>query len=196
MVLALLGVTLIASASLGFVYSLTKAPIEKAEMEKQSNAIAAVLPEFKELGEPYKILPNEGRDSLEIYPALDQDGETIANAIKTYTYNGYSGYIEVMVGIDKNNSITGFEVLKHTETPGLGAKMHKWHSDTTKVRQNLIGRTFENGSLKVSKDGGDIDAITAATITSRALLDALNRANTSIEGIDAYSGATSDNNEE
>lgn len=190
MVAALFAVTLIASASLGLVYNVTKSPIERAELEKQNNAIAAVLTHFTELGTPYKLLPPEGRDSIEIFPAMDENGEVVANAVKTYTYSGFSGYIEVMVGIDNENTITGFRVLRHAETPGLGSKMEQWHNDTEKPGQNLVGRTLTDGELKVSKDGGDVDAITAATITSRALIDAINRANATIGELDTYSGAT------
>ena len=177
MVVALLGVTLIASASLGLVYDVTKAPIEKAGMEKQTRAIADVLPEFDSLGTPYKLLPTDGKDSIEVFPALDKDNKEIAKAIKTYTYKGFSGYIEVMVGIDKQGTISGFSVLKHAETPGLGSKMNEWFSNVEKPSQNIIGLKLGNESLKVSKDGGSVDAITAATITSRAFLDAINRAN-------------------
>lgn len=177
MVIALFGVTLIASTSLGLVYDVTKAPIAKAETDKQTNAIAAVLPPFEKLGEPYKLLPDDGKDSIEVFPALDKENNEVAKAIKTYTYKGFSGYIELMVGIDKEGVISGFRVLKHAETPGLGSKMDEWFSNSEKPSQNLIGLKLGNESLKVSKDGGSIDAITAATISSRAFLDAVNRAN-------------------
>ncbi len=194
MLVALFGVTLIASASLGLVYNVTKSPIERAELEKQNNAIAAVLPQFEELGTAYKKFPPEGRDSVDIFPALDQNGEIVAHAVKSYTYSGFSGYIEIMVGIDVNNTITGFRVLRHAETPGLGSKMEQWHNDTEKPGQNIVGRTLNEEGLKVSKDGGDVDAITAATITSRALMDALNRANATVSDLDSYTGATPVNN--
>lgn len=192
MVIALFGVTLVASASLGLVYDVTKAPIAKAELTKQTNAIAAVLPEFETLGEPYTLLPEDGKDSIVVFPALDANNNEIAKAIKTYTNKGFSGYIEVMVGIDKEGVVSGFKVLKHAETPGLGSKMDDWFSSAEKPSQNVIGRKLGTDALKVVKDGGDIDAITAATITSRAFLDAINRANATANSqyLNGYSGAT------
>ncbi|MDA3929712.1 MAG: RnfABCDGE type electron transport complex subunit G [Prolixibacteraceae bacterium] len=180
MVIALFGVTLIASAALGLVNDATIEPIAKAEMEKQTNAIAAVLTEFDSLGIAYKFLPSEGKDSIQIFPALNAEGEIISNAIKSYTYKGFSGYIEVMVGISNDGIISGYQVLKHAETPGLGSKMGLWFSNAEKPNQNVIGKSMSAGSLSVSKDGGSIDAITAATISSRAFLDAVNRAYSTI----------------
>ncbi len=192
MVIALLGVTLVASASLGLVYDATKAPIAKAEMDKQTNAIAAVLPAFDKLGETYKMLPTDGKDSIEIFPALDANNTEVGKAVKTYTNKGFSGYIEIMVGFDKQGSISGFKVLKHAETPGLGSKMDEWFSNAEKESQYIIGLTPGNSALKVKKDGGNIDAITAATISSRAFLDAINRANATANSqyIDGSSSAT------
>jgi len=86
-----------------------------------------------------------------------------------------------MVGIDKKGNFSGFEVLEHAETPGLGSKMNVWFKNTEKPNQNIIGKNPNSTKFEVSKDGGDIDAITASTITSRAFLDALNRAYNSYE---------------
>ena len=176
MLLSLFGVTLIASAVLGLVNDATKAPIAKAEMEKQTKAIAQVLPEFDHLNATLKLMPIDGKDSIEVYPAVNAAGEVIGNAVKSYTYKGFSGYIEVMVGIDNNGQLTGYQVLKHAETPGLGAKMGIWFNNADKPGQNVIGRSLKDETLSVSKDGGSVDAITAATISSRAFLDAINRA--------------------
>jgi electron transport complex protein RnfG len=193
MVISLFGVTLIASASLGLVNDVTEGPIAQTELKKQEMALAAVLPEYDHLGEVIKVLPKDAPDSVEIYPAYGADGEEIASAVKTYTYSGFSGYIEVMVGIDDDGEITGFQVLKHAETPGLGSKMDDWFGNTEKPGQSVVGRSFPDGGLSVSKDGGEVDAITAATITSRAFLDALNRAHrclNNVWGTDSNSGAT------
>lgn len=175
MLAALLGVSLVASASLGLVNDLTRDAIAASEIRKQTEALAAVLPKFDSLGHSYKVLPSNGKDSVEIYPALDRQGETIARAVKTYTYNGFGGYIEVMVGFDAQGTVTGYQVLKHAETPGLGTKMTSWFNDATREKQCVIGKNPQQSKFSVSKDGGDIDAITAATISSRAFLDAINR---------------------
>lgn len=183
MLTALFGVTFIASAILGLIYDLTKAPIAQAELNKQTSAVSAVLPEFNTLGTAYKLLPTDGIDSIEVYPALDADSTIIACAIKTYTNKGFSGDIEIMVGIDNEGVISGYQVLRHAETPGLGSKMNEWFSNTEKPGQNIIGRNISDKELQVSKDGGDVDAITAATISSRAFLDAVNRANKTLNNL-------------
>lgn len=181
MLIALFGVTLVASASLGLVNDLTKEPIRLAELEKQTKAISAVLPEFDHLGESYTVLPSDGKDSITIFPALNAEGEIIAKAVKSYTYSGFSGYIEIMVGLENASEISGYAVLKHAETPGLGTKMDTWFNNTEKPDQNIIGLSLKDQELKVSKDGGKVDAITAATITSRAFLEAVNRAYKTVE---------------
>jgi electron transport complex protein RnfG len=192
MFLSLLGVSIIASASLGLVNDSTKSAIIKAEINKQTQAIASVLPKFDQLGETISMLPTDGKDSITIFPALNQTGEIVGNAVKTYTYAGFSGYIEIMVGFDKAGTITGYQVLKHAETPGLGSKMNDWFSDTQKEKQCIVGKTPSKMALSVAKDGGDIDAITAATISSRAFLDAINRAYSVLnEKYDGVSSATS-----
>jgi Na+-translocating ferredoxin:NAD+ oxidoreductase subunit G len=196
MLFALLGVTVVASASLGLVNDATHSAIVKAENDKQTKAISSVLPPFSKLGEPKRVMPKEGKDSITIYPALNEKGETVANAVKTYTYKGFSGYIEVMTGFDKEGNISGFQVLKHAETPGLGSKMDEWFSNNKKETQCIIGKSPEKVSFMVTKDGGNIDAITAATISSRAFLDAINRAYSVLNQqyeTDAVSSATQQN---
>ncbi len=175
MVLTLFAVTFIAAATLGFVYDMTKEAIEMAKIKAQNEAIEKVLPDFDRLGESYKIAIPSSDDSLEFFPAYRGE-ERVGVAIRTFTNNGFSGYISIMTGIDSSGNISGFEVLEHAETPGLGSKMNVWFKDEQKPKQNVIGKSPETHSFKVSKDGGDFDAITASTITSRAFLEALERA--------------------
>jgi len=177
MVVTLLLVTGIAAAALGFVYDFTKGPIELAKMKAQSEAIKNVLPPFEELGESYKYPAEEGDDSLAFFPAY-RNGELIGIAIKTYTKNGFNGYISIMAGIDTEGNLSGYSVLEHEETPGLGSKMDTWFNNPEKPEQYIIGKNPESTTFEVSKDGGEIDAITASTITSRAFLEALERAYT------------------
>lgn len=175
MVLTLFAVTAIAATALGYVYDLTKDAIELAKLKAQAEAITKVLPAYESLGESYKILAEAGGDSLEIFPAFN--GENLVGiAVKTYTNNGFSGFISIMAGIDNSGNISGYEVLEHAETPGLGSKMGVWFNNTEKPNQNVIGKSPITTKFEVSKDGGDIDAITASTITSRAFLEALVRA--------------------
>ena len=190
MVVTLLLVTGIAAAGLGFVYDLTKGPIEVAKLKAQNEAIKLVLPEFDTLGASFKSVAEEGGDSLEFFPAY-KNGELIGTAIKTYTNKGFSGFISVMTGIDNSGNFSGYSILEHQETPGLGSKMGVWFNNPDKPKQYVIGKNPDTTNFKVSKDGGEIDAITASTISSRAFLDALTRAYSTYEkNLEANSGAT------
>lgn len=175
MVLTLLLVTGIAALALGYVYDLTKGPIAVAKLKAQQEAISEVLPEYETLGETIKVAADSEGDSLEIFPAYKGD-EFVGVAIKTFTNQGFSGYISVMAGIDKTGNFSGYAVLEHAETPGLGSKMGVWFNNSEKPAQNVLGKNPTDTKFEVSKDGGDIDAITASTITSRAFLEAMRRA--------------------
>jgi electron transport complex protein RnfG len=175
MVATLVLVTGIAAAALGYVYDLTKEPIEAAKLKAQTEAITQVLPAFDELGTSFKTPAEDGADSLEFFPAY-KAGELVGTAVKTYTNLGFSGHISIMAGIDKEGNFSGYSVLEHAETPGLGSKMDSWFRNVDKPKQNVIGKNPVTTKFTVSKDGGDIDAITASTISSRAFLDAMRRA--------------------
>lgn len=190
MVLTLFLVSVIAAGALGYVYDFTKDAIEESKLKAQSEAINKVLPSFENLGESYKVATEAGADSLEFFPAYNGD-ELVGVAIKTYTNKGFSGYISIMAGIDNSGNFSGYEVLEHEETPGLGSKMGIWFNNSEKPNQYVIGKNPESHKFLVSKDGGDIDAITASTITSRAFLDALTRAyNLYNQSPDSTSGAS------
>ncbi len=187
MVVTLLGVTAIAATALGYVYDLTKGPIELAKIKAQNEAIKQVLPEFDTLGISFKTLTEEGGDSIELFPAYI--GQNLAGvAIKTYTKKGFSGFISVMAGIDKSGNFSGYQILEHAETPGLGSKMGVWFNNAEKPNQNVIGKSPKTTKFQVTKDGGDIDAITASTISSRAFLDAMVRAYKAYEQNNMSSG--------
>lgn len=192
MVITLLAVTFIASAALGLVNEMTEKAIEKANKDIQNNAIAAILPDFAYLGESYKALPEGEADSLEFFPAFSADSQWVATAVKSYTKSGFSGLFTIMVGFDQAGVITGFKILQHQETPGLGSKMEPWFSDETKPTQSIIGKDPGSENFTVKKDGGAFDAITAATISSRAFLEAVRRAYNTWKGsADGISGASS-----
>lgn len=175
MVVTLLLVTAIAATALGFVYDLTKDAIEVAKLKAQAEAITKVLPQYETLGESFKVAADSEGDSLEIFPAFNGN-ELVGMAVKSFTKKGFSGFISIMAGIDKDGNFSGYEVLEHAETPGLGSKMNVWFNNPEKPNQNVIGKNPETTKFEVTKDGGDIDAITASTITSRAFLEALKRA--------------------
>ena len=118
-----------------------------------------------------------------------EDGTAIEAAV-----DGFGGQFRVMVGFDAEGNILGYEILEHQESPGLGSHMTHWFKNADKPGQNIIGR--KAGSLTVSKDGGDVDAITAATISSRAFLKAINQAYAEFHGVEAHTGASQLNKEE
>ena len=174
MVLSLGTITIVAAALLAGVYSVTKEPIEEANRQKTTEAIAAVLPEGVEIAEGMQVaIPNEER-TVTVYTA-SKDGQPAGAAVESYSLDGFSGEINIIYGFDAEGTVTGFEVIQQAETPGLGAKMNDWFR-MTEGRRSIIGLNSATNNLTVSKDGGDVDAITAATITSRAFLDALRRA--------------------
>ncbi|HYX06289.1 MAG TPA: RnfABCDGE type electron transport complex subunit G [Bacteroidales bacterium] len=172
MVLTLLVITAVASTALGFVYELTKKPKAKALYIKQTYAIKKVLPPFdnQPMDAMYKVPVPDGTDSLEFYPATE-NGENVGVAVKTFSKNGYGGQIDLMVGFTPDGQINKISVLDQKETPGLGTKM----TDSV-FKDQFNGKDPEQFKLKVKKDGGDVDAITAATISSRAFCDAVEKA--------------------
>lgn len=174
MTVTLLLVTGIAATALGFVYEFTKGPIEASKKLKLENAIGQVVPEFDELNE-LSLMPPTGSDSITCYEAM-KDGNKVGVAIKSYTDNGFSGRVWIIFGFDNDGNIINYSVLEHKETPGLGDKMSFWFNDENRPGSNIKGLNPGKNNLTVSKDGGEIDAITAATISSRAFLDALDRA--------------------
>lgn len=113
-----------------------------------------------------------------------QEGQAIEVEV-----DGFGGKVKIMFGFAPDGTILGYEVLEQQETPGLGDNMKHWFKNQEKPGQNIVGRKA-TGEMKVSKDGGDVDAITAATISSRAFLKALNEAYAELNGMEAQSGAT------
>ena len=171
MVLSLTLISLVASACLGFVYELTKEPIELSILNKKLEAIKQVVPDFNNNPdeEMFRLPTGEG-DSLEIYPAK-KDGKLTGYAVNTYTNAGFSGYIGLMAGFMPDGTIINITVLSQKETPGLGTKMAD-----PEFKDQFNGMNPADFQLKVKKDDGPVDAITAATISSRAFCDAVQRA--------------------
>ena len=166
---------LIAGTALAVANKLTEDKIAAAKAAALQEAIKKVAPEFDNdpSAEQYRAATADG-DSLTIYPAK-KGGKLVGAAVETNTKKGFGGEIRIMVGFDADQKIVNYSVPEHNETPGLGSKMEEWFR-TDKGKQSVLGRDMKGGALKVSKDGGEVDAITAATISSRAFLDAINRA--------------------
>lgn len=172
MLVTLFVVTLVASGLLGSVYVVTKEPIRLAELEKKNEAIRVVVPGFdNEPSMEAGKLFMDG-DTIYFYTARKGD-EILGTAVETFTNKGFGGKIRLMVGFAPDGSIIDIAVLQHAETPGLGDKMQKGKSDFS---VQFMGKNPENFKLAVKKDRGDVDAITASTITSRAYCDAVQRA--------------------
>lgn len=176
--------------ALGLVHKYTAEPIALQQEKTRTEALEAVLPlpEGGRFGQPKEITVDGDKRPVTLYPAESANGEPLGAAVETWTMDGFSGEITVMVGFDAKGKVTGYKVLQSSETPGLGDKASYWfQSDGESVdgissastrSKSIIGTT---GPLKVSKDGGSVDGITAATITSRAFLGAINRARVAYE---------------
>ena len=156
------------------VDNITREPIAASGKEKLEKAVREVVPGFDNSPTDEAYFGVVDGDSLKIYPAK-KEGKLIGIAVESSTMKGYSGYIDIIVGFDLQGKIINYSIISHSETPGLGSKMDVWFK-TDKNKQNILGKNLSKGRLKLSKDGGDVDAITASTITSRAFLDMVNRA--------------------
>jgi electron transport complex protein RnfG len=176
MVLSLTLISLGAAACLGFVYEFTKKPIELSNLNKKLDAIKLVVPEFTNNpnSEMFKLPTGEG-DSLEIYPAKKGD-VVVGYAVNTYSKKGFAGKITIMAGFKPDGTILNIKVLEQKETPGLGTKMTE-----PAFKDQFNDKDPAQFNLKVKKDGGPVDAITAATISSRAFCDAVQRAYSTLQ---------------
>jgi len=172
MMLSLLTITLVAGFALGFVNDLTIGPIAKAKLERKINALKLVLPKFDNNPvEELKLVRSEqAKDSIEIYPAF-LNSEFVGVAIVGSSEKGFSGLIKIMVGFEPNGEIKNIVVLDQKETPGLGTKIKD-----IKFIQQYKNKTPTSFNLKVVKDGGEVDALTGATISSRAFSEAVQMA--------------------
>jgi len=159
MVLVLGTTCLLCSAVLGGAYALTKEPIDAAAVAKTNKAVGSVLPAFDETS--YESVEADGK-TYHYYKAV-KGGETVGYAVESSVV-GFGGPLSLMVGVTPDGVVWNTSVLSHAETPGLGAKCN------TDAKFMAQWKGFDPSSkiLTVKKDGGDVDAITASTITSRA----------------------------
>ena len=176
MTVALLVVAIASAYILAEVYQFTKEPIKQANNRRELAAIAEVVNEFDNdpFAEKMTIYTPDKKSKLQLYPAR-KDGIVNSFAIKTYTNNGFGGRIDLIVGFYIDGAVKGYKVISHQETPGLGSKITE-----PKFQNQFNGFDVSKHKFKVRQDGGDIDAVTAATISSRAVIDAIQRA------VDAY----------
>lgn len=170
MVISLGIITLMSGAILALVYNVTKEPIANVDRQKKIDAVAGVVPQFD--NDPMTDTVNIDGCTAHI---ATLDGQLAGVAVEVTAPDGFSGPFNLIIGFDDKGNLSGYQVINHSETPGLGAKMSEWFRDPTGNR-SVIGRNLKDAELIVSKDGGQVDGITAATITSRAFLKAINRA--------------------
>ena len=166
MTLCLLVICLVCSALLAGVHSLTKDPIAQAEKAKNDKAISAVLPDGVTTFDEEKVFSFEGKDYKYVV-ARDGNGNLVGCAIDVEPV-GFGGPIKIKVGFNAEGVIWNTKVLSQAETPGLGAKCTEPAFANQFKQFNPAEKT-----LKVTKDGGHVNAITASTITSRAYADGL-----------------------
>ena len=175
MLLSLGLVSVIAAALLGGMYLITKEPIAEIQKLTRLEAIKRVAPEFNNDPEAdaRKFATGSG-DTCTVYPAL-LDGRLNGAAVSCRSMNGFAGEITVMAGFTASGEVKDYQVLTHGETPGLGSKMQLWFRDPRGAR-SVLGKSPATTNFYVVKDKdrhGEIDGITAATISSRAFLGAL-----------------------
>lgn len=179
MVAVLTVIAVIAGAVLASVNAVTAPQIEKINADNLAAGIKAVMG-----SDDIQVADPEEVDGFTAYTIGDAEGNDLGKAVVT-TSNGFGGPLKVLVGFDTEGNIKGYTVLEHAETPGLGAKAGEWFQD------KIIGKNPGTSNFTVSKDGGEIDAITASTITSRAFLLAIQNAyDKIIAGQDGSTGAS------
>lgn len=155
----------VAALALSRVDAFTRGPIAEAEARAQREAVEAVLPGFAELHADTL----EVDDALRIYyTGLDDAGPT-GTAFTSVSGLGYSGEIEIMVGVDPTGAVNGVRILRHAETPGLGAN----YAAPDVLDAFYTGHGLDDRDWRVTKDGGEVDAITGATVTGRAIAEAI-----------------------
>ena len=168
MTITLFAITMVAGISLGFINDITEQPIKDAKIAKKINALKLVLAEFNNnpVEEVKLIKSDKAKDSIEIYSGL-MDDTPIGTAIIGSSEKGYSGLVKIMVGFNPDESIKNIVVLEQKETPGLGTKMKE-----EKFMRQFRGKKPSEFNLKPTKDGGDVHALTGATISTRAFGEA------------------------
>ena len=174
MVLVLTLVAVIMGGILAYVNHLTEGPIAEQKEKALADGIKAVMVcDDLKVAKTDVVKQNDAKGkemTFTVYQIKDAQGNDLGAAVESTTM-GFGGDLKVLVGFDTKGTILGYTLLEHAETPGLGAKADQWFQDN--MKGDIVG---ENPAepLTVSKDGGQVDAITASTITSRAFLLAVN----------------------
>jgi electron transport complex protein RnfG len=192
MVLVLTLVAVIMGGILAYVNHLTEGPIAEQKEKALADGIKAVMAcNDLKVAKTDEVKQNDAKGkemTFTVYQIQDAQGNDLGAAVESTTM-GFGGDLKVLVGFDPEGKILGYTLLEHAETPGLGAKADKWFQKDQKG--DIIGKDPKE-PLTVSKDGGQVDAITASTITSRAFLLAINNAYNAYKTtpVDGETGAT------
>ena len=213
MALVLTLIAVVAAGLLAWVNNVTTGPIEAINNATIENGIKSVILGDRDI--QFTVEAPVEQDGFVFHNVNDMNGNLIGTAVESTDKNGFGGALKVMVGFDPEGVILGYTVLEHSETPGLGAQADGWfRQKSAEVKEqpvavnvllgapekpgnhNIIGMNPGDDMMIVSKDGGDVDAITASTITSKAFLRAVNAAYKAVFGYtaaDGVSGASSQN---
>ncbi|MBI5788423.1 MAG: RnfABCDGE type electron transport complex subunit G [Candidatus Schekmanbacteria bacterium] len=173
LVIVLVLVSAVAALALALVYQTTKDPIAEQDRLARLEAINAVLPEHdNQPDQDTKTIvigkDRRGNDLAVTFYRATKQGNPVGTAFNM-AQRGFGGDVNVMVGIDAAQKITGIKIVEHKETPGLGAKI----TDEAFLQQ-FIGKSLA-GKIAIKKDGGEIDQITGASISSRAVVKAVEK---------------------
>ena len=192
MVLVLVLTALVMSGILALVNHITEGPISEQKEKSLTDGIKTVMGggelEIKSNDTISRDMDGDQKDDVFIVHRASSGGKELGAAVESTT-QGFGGDLKVLVGFDNEGAILGYTILETTETPGLGAKADTWFQKGEKG--DIIGKNPEQ-LLKVKKDDGEVDAITASTITSRAFVKAVNQAYMAFtdEEADAETSAT------
>lgn len=176
MVMVLTCVALITGGLLAWVHHITEAPKIAEQQRSLAQDIGNVMGggEIVETGARTMTKTFDGKAcEFVVHDVADNDGHPVGKAVETTTM-GFGGNLTVLVGLSADGSVLGYAIRQTSETPGLGIKAAEWFQKGGKGC--IVGKNPLEGKFGVSKDGGDIDAITASTITSRAFLKAVKQA--------------------
>ena len=188
MVSVLAGICLVASACVGAVYTITADPIAQAKAQATIDALSNVLPEFDNdpSAQPVELTLNDM--PIKVYTAT-KGGQVAGYAVETMTKAGFGGVVRMMVGFLPAGEVNNVNVLEQAETPGLGTKMC---DEGNPLITSFQGKNPGEMKLAVKKDGGEVEALTAATISSRAYVDAMSRAYEAYKSVSAAGAAAGD----
>lgn len=189
----LTSVAIITGGILAVVNAVTAPQIKKIESETLAAGIQKVMGGGDiTVGDPDTLTPtiDNKQKTFIVYKVTDKAGKPLGHAVQS-SENGFGGELKVLTGFSPDGVILGYTILQSAETPGLGAKASTWFQKESGEKRSVVGKNMEQTNLTVSKDGGDIDAITASTITSRAFLKAIQNAYNQISSQPASADASS-----